>query len=270
MTFKPANIPTNDSKRVQAVVRTGVLDTNSTELYDVYCLLAKEITGCPVSWTGVIDADRQFVLARDGFPDEVPIEMPRKQTLCQFALEKTNPLIINDMTKDKRFMLHPAVTEIGVKFYAAFPIITSDGYILGTLCVSDNRVRKLSKHKIDLLISLAQKLAYQLEVQVAQRKSTAETTINIMHKLMSNFAGISLHNAISILKFLINDVITSEEKKLIIKLGIGESNEGDIYISKYGIKLQEQLNMNIGTLKRIKNLSEDEDELMDMLSKIEG
>ena len=54
MTFKPANIPTNDSKRVQAVARTGVLDTNSTELYDVYCLLAKEITGCPVSWTGVI------------------------------------------------------------------------------------------------------------------------------------------------------------------------------------------------------------------------
>jgi hypothetical protein len=167
-------------------------------------------------------------------------------------------------------MLHPAVTEIGVKFYAAFPIITSDGYILGTLCVSDNRVRKLSKHKIDLLISLAQKLAYQLEVQVAQRKSTAETAINIMHKLLSNFADISLHNAISILKFLINDVITSEEKKLIIKLGIGENNEGDIYISKYGIKLQEQLNMNIGTLKRIKNLSEDEDELMDMLSKIEG
>ena len=121
-----------------------------------------------------------------------------------------------------------------------------------------------------MLISLAQKLAYQLEVQVAQRKSTAETTINIMHKLMSNFADISLHNAISILKFLINDVITSEEKKLIIKLGIGENNEGDIYISKYGIKLQEQLNMNIGTLKRIKNLSEDEDELMDMLSKIEG
>ena len=54
------------------------------------------------------------------------------------------------------------------------------------------------------------------------------------------------------------------------RLGIGESNEGDIYISKYGIKLQEQLNMNIGTLKRIKNLSGDEDQLMDMLSKIEG
>ena len=49
-----------------------------TELYDIYCFLAKEITGCPVSWTGVIDNEKQFVLARDGFPDEVPMEMPRE------------------------------------------------------------------------------------------------------------------------------------------------------------------------------------------------
>ena len=269
MKFKPANIPTNDINRVQAVVRTGVLDTNSTELYDIYCLLAKEITGCPTSWTGVIDSERQFVLARDGFPEDVPMEVPRSQSLCQFAIEKANPLIIKDMTKDKRFMYHPAVVDFGVKFYAAFPVITSDGYILGTLCVSDKKVRILSSHKIQLLTNLAEKLSYQLEVQVAQRKSTAETTINIMNKLMSNFSDISLHNAISILKFLINDVITSDEKKLIINLGIGEKNEGGIHISKYGKKIQEQLDMNIGTLKRVKNLSSNEDELMAMLSKIE-
>ena len=173
------------------------------------------------------------------------------------------------MTKDKRFMYHPAVVDFGVKFYAAFPVITSDGYILGTLCVSDKKVRILSSHKIQLLTSLAEKLSYQLEVQVAQRKSTAETTINIMNKLMSNFSGISLRNATSILKFLTNDVITSDEKKLIIKLGIGENNDGGIHISKYGKKIQEQLDMNIGTLKRVKNLSSNEDQLMAMLSKIE-
>ena len=65
-------------------------------------------------------------------------------------------------------------------------------------------------------------------------------------------------------------MITSDEKKLIIKLGIGDNNEGDIYISKYGKKIQEQLDMNIGTLKRVKNLSSNEDELMAMLSKIEN
>ena len=71
MNFKPANIPSNDALRVKAVQRTGVLDEIKEELYDIYCFLAKEITGCAVSWTGVIDNEKQFVLARDGFPDEV-------------------------------------------------------------------------------------------------------------------------------------------------------------------------------------------------------
>jgi hypothetical protein len=268
MNFKPANIPDNDDKRVKAVLRTGVLDTSSTELYEIYCFLAKEITGCPVSWTGVIDSERQFMLARDGFPDDVPMEMPRNQTLCQFALEKTKPLLINDMTKDKRFMFHPAVKDFGVKFYAAFPIVTSDGYILGTLCVSDNRVRRISTHKINLLTELAAKLAYQLEVQVNQRKSTAESSIEIMSKLKLNFSEISLENAIVILKFFINDVISSEEKQKMLDLGVAIKNKNNIEVSKFGRKVLDELNLNIGTLKRIKNLSNNDNELMNLLSQI--
>lgn len=270
MNFEPASIPSNDDKRVKAVVRTGVLDVASTELYEIYCFLAKEITGCPVSWTGVIDSDRQFMLARDGFPEDVPMEMPRNQTLCQFALEKTKPLLINDMTKDKRFMFHPAVTDFGVKFYAAFPIVTSHGYILGTLCVSDNKVRRLSRHKINLLTKLAAKLAYQLEVQVTQRKATAEASIEIMNKLTSYFNDITIKNAISVLKFFINDTLSQEEKKVMLDLGIAINVQTSIEISKYGKKLQQELNLNIGTIKRIKNLTNNEDELMNMLGQIES
>jgi hypothetical protein len=208
------------------------------------------------------------MLARDGFPDDVPMEMPRNQTLCQFALEKTKPLLINDMTKDKRFMFHPAVKDFGVKFYAAFPIVTSDGYILGTLCVSDNRVRRISTHKINLLTELAAKLAYQLEVQVNQRKSTAESSIEIMSKLKLNFSEISLENAIVILKFFINDVISSEEKQKMLDLGVAIKNKNNIEVSKFGRKVLDELNLNIGTLKRIKNLSNNDNELMNLLRQI--
>ena len=270
MNFKPANIPDNDIKRVKAVLRTGVLDTSSTELYEIYCFLAKEITGCPVSWTGLIDTDRQFMLARDGFPEDSPIEMPRNQTLCQFAIEKAQPLLINDMTKDKRFMSHPAVKDFGVKFYAAFPIVTSDGYILGTLCVSDNKVRRLSNHKIDLLTKLADKLAYQLEVQVTQRKGTAEASIETMNKLRLNLPNINLEDAVIVLKFFINDILSHEQKQKMVDLGLANNTDDHIEISKNGKKLQEELNLNIGTLKRIKNLSNNEGELMKMFDQIES
>ena len=268
MIFQPAQIPNNDKQRIEAVLRTGVLDIKATELYDVYCFIAKEITGCPVSWTGLIDADRQFMLARDGFPDEVPFEMPRKQTLCQFALENRKPLIVNNMKKDKRFMYHPAVTEIGVLFYAAFPVITSDGYTLGTLCVSDNKVRRLSKHIIKLLTNLASKLAYQLEVQVAQRQNTAESVITVLEKLIIKFPDLSVSDGVSLLKFMINNIITIEEKEKILKIGIADSIDGNIILNKSGRILQEELNLNIGTLKRMKNVMSDENELMNLFQKI--
>ena len=172
------------------------------------------------------------------------------------------------MVKDARFKYHPAVTDFGVKFYAAFQIVTSDGYILGTLCVSDNRVRRISTHKINLLTELAAKLAYQLEVQVNQRKSTAESSIEIMSKLKLIFSEISLENAIVILKFFINDVISSEEKQKMLDLGVAIKNKNNIEVSKFGRKVLDELNLNIGTLKRIKNLSNNDNELMNLLRQI--
>ena len=270
MSFQPAQIPNNDNKRVEAVHRADVIEEIDSKLYEIFCFLAKEITGCPVSWTGVIDSEKQVMLARDGFPDDVPNEMPRNQTLCQFALERKQPLVINNMVKDTRFRYHPAVTDFGVRFYAAFPIVTSDGYTLGTLCVSDNKVRKLTKHKISLLMGLAKKLAYQLEVQVSQRKGTAESTIHILNKLLLKYPDLKVLEAISVLKFIIKDSISLEEQKLIVKLCLGFKSNNGIEISSNGKLLKKELNLNIGTLKRVKNLSSNEDELMNMLGQIKG
>jgi len=167
-------------------------------------------------------------------------------------------------------MSHPAVTDFGVKFYAAFPIVTSDGYILGTLCVSDNKVRRLPNHKIDLLTKLADKLAYQLEVQVIQRKGTAEASIETMNKLRLNLPDINLEDAVTVLKFFINDILSHEQKQKMFDLGLANNTDDHIEISNNGKKLQEELNLNIGTLKRIKNLSNNEGELMKMFDQIES
>ena len=102
-------------------------------------------------------------------------------------------------------------------------------------------------------MGLATKLAYQLEVQVTQRKSTAESTINILEKLLKKYSDLRTLEAISILKFMINQIISSEEKDLIINLGLGVRKNNDIDLSKEGKALKSDLNLNIGTLKRIKN-----------------
>ena len=153
--YIPAPIAKNENQRLEAVKRTGAMYLDQDELYDVYCYLAKEITGCPVSWTGLIDSENQYCLASDGFPEDTSKKIPRKQTFCQYALDKTEPLIIQNMETDLTFKNHPLVKEGIVKFYAAFPIVTSDGYTLGTLCVSGDKEIELTKNQIKSLKSLS-------------------------------------------------------------------------------------------------------------------
>ena len=147
--YIPAPISSNEDERLEAVKRTGAMYIDQDELYEVYCYLAKEITGCSVSWTGLIDSENQYCLASDGFPNNTEKSIPRKQTFCQYALAKTEPLIVENLKEHKAFRNHPLVKNGIVQFYAAFPIVTSDGYTLGTLCVSDSKTVKLNNNKLN-------------------------------------------------------------------------------------------------------------------------
>jgi hypothetical protein len=105
-------------------------------------------------------------------------------------------------------------------------------------------------------------------VQVAQRQNTAESVITVLEKLIFKFPDLSVSDGVSLLKFMINNIITIEEKEKILKIGIADSIDGNIILNKSGRILQEELNLNIGTLKRMKNVMSDENELMNLFQKI--
>ena len=102
------------------------------------------------------------------------------------------------------------------------------------MCVSDNRVRRLTKNKIKLLIGLASKLSYQLEVQVNQRKGTAETVINILNKLIGNYKNLQITEAITILKFIINEQISKDDEEFLIQSGITHKKNDILELSSEG------------------------------------
>jgi hypothetical protein len=105
-------------------------------------------------------------------------------------------------------------------------------------------------------------------VQVAQRQNTAESVITVLEKLIIKFPDLSVSDGVSLLKFMINNIITIEEKEKILKIGIADTIDGNIILNKSGRILQEELNLNIGTLKRMKNVMSDENELMNLFQKI--
>ena len=266
--YLPAPITKNENQRLEAVKSTGAMYLDQDELYDVYCYLAKEITGCPVSWTGLIDSENQYCLASDGFPEDSTKKIPRKQTFCQYALDKTEPLIIQNMKTDLTFKNHPLVKEGIVKFYAAFPIVTSDGYTLGTLCVSSDKAVELTKNQIKSLKSLSRKMAYQLEIQENFRNKSAENLIQIINKISQYVENLEINNLKTILKFFSDQTIDDLEKNYLLNIKVIKKSDEKFEISDFGNKLKSELSLDKGILKRVKNLSNNENDLDNLFSEI--
>ena len=72
------------------------------------------------------------------------------------------------LAQDPRFAHYAIVTQKNpLRFYAGAPLVTPDGFLLGTLCVLDHRPRELSAKVQDLLSALARQVIRLLELKRA-------------------------------------------------------------------------------------------------------
>ena len=266
--FSPAPIPSNENRRLEAVRKTGVMDVANEELFLIYTELAKEISNMPVSYTGLIDEERQYMLCHIGLPEDGTDSAPRENTFCQFALNSTDPIIVEDCSKDHRFKYHPVVTgDPFVKFYGGFPLVTQGGLILGTLCVVDTELgAKLDENQITLIQKLAARLAHQLETQGDQREITASRAIDMLKVVDKHNPGMTIKDTISFLTVIEGRPIDGSAKQTLIDF---ELLDKDGFMTKKARGFQSELDLDQGIFKRI-SVSKDQAQvnLDNMLSEL--
>ena len=75
---------------------------------------------------------------------------------------------IRDAIHDARAPANPPVAgPFGVRFYAAAPLRTSDGFNLGALCVVDRAPGELATAEVQMLTKLAALVMDQMEPRLA-------------------------------------------------------------------------------------------------------
>lgn len=155
--------PLNDYERIQALIEYSILDTDPEKEYDEITLIATEICQTPISSIGFIDKDRQVLKSNRGLTDV----SPRDMTFCNHTISTPNEiLVIPDSRLDERFVDHPAVVnQPSVIFYAGVPLVTNDGFAIGTICVVDSKPRELTQRQLDLLKALANQVMKLLDLR---------------------------------------------------------------------------------------------------------
>ena len=116
----------------------------------------------------LVDGTRQWFLSSHGIQ---ATDTSREVSFCVHALISPDMLIVPDASADARFAANPLVTgEPFVRFYAGAPLVTPDGFVLGTLCVIDHVTRTLAADQIAALQALSRLAMAQLDRQRLKRE----------------------------------------------------------------------------------------------------
>jgi GAF domain-containing protein len=157
----PKPMPGNDAARVAALQKYDILDTEPEKAFDDLALLASYVCKTPIALISLVDEDRQWFKSKIGVSMS---ETPRDIAFCSLAIQQPDVFVVPDTLQDERFRNNPlVVSDPRIRFYAGAPLISEEGYALGTLCVLDQKPREFTTEQQEALKALSRLVLAQME-----------------------------------------------------------------------------------------------------------
>jgi GAF domain-containing protein len=166
------NVSPDEQRRLDAVRRYRLVDQPVEDAYDRIAFVAGAIFDTPIATVSMVEQDRVWLAACQGLTGVR--EVGKEPGLCASVIAQDDVYVINNAAVDPRTLEHPLVRgELGLRFYAAAPIRTHDGYRLGTVNVIDNRPREATARQLKALEHLASMVSDELELRLMVIRSAA-------------------------------------------------------------------------------------------------
>jgi PAS domain S-box-containing protein len=161
-------VPGDEAERLEALRRCAILDTPPDGAFDHITAVAARLFKVPIALVSLVDHDRIWFKSAFGLDTR---QIDREPGLCASAILSPEVYHVRDAVSDPRTLANPLVAgEFGLRFYAAAPLRTQDGFNLGTVCILDKKPRDLSPDESEALKALATLVMDQMELRLAARK----------------------------------------------------------------------------------------------------
>lgn len=192
--MKTPEIPLNEILRLKALKEYSILDTLPEKEYDDITQLASQICGTSISTISLIDEKRQWFKSKVGLEVD---ETSKEVSFCGHAIMEPDKIFtVKDSRLDARFQDNPLVIgEPHVIFYTGVPLVSQDGFALGTLCVIDDQPKELNQDQLLALKALSNQVVSLFELRKSKMQLERLTNdLEIRNKELEKFARVAAHD----------------------------------------------------------------------------
>lgn len=157
-------IPNHEDLRLQALHYYNILNDLPDKFFTNLAHIIAETFSTPIALVTLVSELSVIFKGNVGMPGIQ--EMDRDISLCSLAILQPEPTIFNDTLKEPCLLSNPLVAgSFGLRFYAGAPMITPEGFNIGTICIVDKEPRDFSELEKELLVRFAENAMHEIVVR---------------------------------------------------------------------------------------------------------
>jgi signal transduction histidine kinase len=162
MEFSP--VPGIDPERQKAMNGYSIVDALPENDFNDFIGIAAVICQTPALLINISDRLGEWVKPDAGVDiGDIMAELARKP---KAGSGQRDIVIIDDVSNDERFGSKPCIAgEQNLVFFAAVPLVTTENYVLGALCIFDREPRSLDGGQVEHLHALARRISSQIDLR---------------------------------------------------------------------------------------------------------
>lgn len=184
----------NELKRLKNLISYSILDTLPESDYDSITKMASMICNSRVALISFVDHKRLFFKSRYGLDVS---EAHEEFSFCASAIQSGDDIyIVENAFDDPVYKTNPLVVNApNICFYAGVPIISEEGYPLGTINVIDSFARSIDRQQIEMLKMLGKQVENLLTLRKNRLKlKKSLDLLEVKNEDLENFAYIAAHD----------------------------------------------------------------------------
>lgn len=132
----------NEVQRLAALRASRLVEQPDDPVLDALVAKLAHALGVEMVALTLIDLDTQWIKSAFNLTDR---QRSRQTSFCQYTVLGEHVLEVENTLEDARFRHNMfVIAEPKIRFYAGAPLVTDQGYALGSLCVFDSAPRRLT------------------------------------------------------------------------------------------------------------------------------